>query len=119
MTPAVFADLVQGDFDNALALGKRHRKEFALLAAHENTVDAELIDPVAQISTKCLLVNAKVIGERDQRGRPDALHVSARIGFGILAGILFHFSFLRYRRPACANFLCWSAASRDDAYQRR
>jgi hypothetical protein len=100
-----FADFVKGYFDNAFALGKRHRKEFTLFAADENTVDAEVVDPVAQISAKSLFVDRKVIGKRDQRRRPNALHVGPRVGFGVLAGISFHFFVSTYRRPARAKFL--------------
>ncbi len=87
----LFANLVHGDFDETLALGERHREKLALFAADENPVDAEFVDPVAQVSPKGWLVNCQVIRERHECGCPDAPHVGARVGFGVLPGIEFQF----------------------------
>ena len=96
ITPGLFANLVDRDLDQALALGDRHREELALLAADEHSVDAELVDPMAQIPAKTSLVDRQVVGEWYQRGRPDALHVSARVLLGLLSGKKLQFSSLRY-----------------------
>jgi hypothetical protein len=69
-------------------------------------VYAEFVNPMAQIPSKGPLVDRKVVVKRYERSRPDTFHVGARVGFGVVAGILFHFSSPRgvKRRMRCQIF---------------
>ena len=53
------AQLLDRDVERALALGHRHREELALLAADEHAVDAEIVDPVAQVPAQAGLVDRR------------------------------------------------------------
>ena len=80
-------DRFQRQFEAALALGHRHRKEFALLAGDEHSVNAEVADPVAQIRLESGRVDAQIVTERHQRGGPDAPHVGPGVVLGLVTAI--------------------------------
>ena len=104
MMVPVAADLVDRDLERALALGDRHREELALLAADEHAVDAEIVDPVAQVAAQAGLVDGEVGRKRRQRGRPDALEVRAGVVLGVASAVFHGVASLR-RDPALASYL--------------
>src|SRR5262245_45248251 len=83
---AVAANLIDRDLERALALGKRHREELALLAAYEHTINAEVVDPMAEVAAETLFVERAIGPKGGERRRPDALEIGAGIGLGIGAG---------------------------------
>src|SRR5262249_44115898 len=76
---AMAAQLLDRYVKAALALGDRHGEELALLAADENAVDAEIVDPVAQVPAQARLVDRQVGRKRRQRRRPNALEMLAGV----------------------------------------
>src|SRR5262245_10107710 len=98
------AQLLDRYVEAALALGDRHGEELALLAADENAVDAEIVDPVAQVPAQARLVERQVGRKRRQRGRPNALEM--------LAGIILRVaSVVVHRVPAFSGQAGFSGSS--------
>ena len=77
-------------------------KNSPCLPADEHAVDAEVVDPVAEVLAQAGLVDGEVGRERRQRRRPDALEVFAGVSLGI-ASAVFHgsdsFGLRRQRLP--------------------
>src|SRR5262249_27998517 len=87
-----------------LALGDRHGEELALLAADENAVDAEIVDPVAQVPAQTRLIDRQVGRKRRQRRRPNALEMLAGVILGLASAVV-------HRVPFPAGF-SWGFYSR-------
>src|SRR5262250_2703180 len=85
---AMAAQLFDRYVEAALALGDRHGEELALLAADENAVDAEIVDPVAQGPAQARLVDRQVGRKRRQRRRPNALEMLAGIILRIASSVV-------------------------------
>jgi hypothetical protein len=77
------AGLLDRDLAEPLALGHGQGEELALLAGHEEAVDREVVDPVAQVGPEARLVDPAVGVERRQRRRPDPAQPLAREGLGV------------------------------------
>src|SRR5262245_27555334 len=82
------AQLLDRYVEAALALGDRHGEELALLAADENAVDAEIVDPVAQVPAQARLVDRQVGRKRRQRRRPNALEMLAGVILGLASAVV-------------------------------
>ena len=54
-----------------------------------NNLDPEVAEPVTDILPETVLVDGEGLGEGRERGRPDAFHMGAGIGLGVLLGV-FH-----------------------------
>ena len=96
------------ELEAPLALLQRHREELALLAGDEQPVDLQVVEPVADVLAKAVLVHGEGIGERGERCCPDALHMGAGIGLGVLPGVFHEALFplprdcgARTTRPVC------------------
>ena len=57
MMSCLSPSLFDRDLKRALSFGDRHREELALLAGDEQAVDAQIVDPVAQIAAEPGLVD--------------------------------------------------------------
>ena len=70
-------------FKRALALGYRHRKKLALLAADKQATQFEGLDPVRQVVLEAGFVKAKPGVKRRGSRSPHTAKVCAGVGFGV------------------------------------
>src|SRR5690606_26177158 len=76
----------------------------ALLAGDEEPVDLQIVQPVADVLAKSVLVDGERGGERRQRRCPDALHVGPGIGLGVLLRVIHGLPALSGPVPALTAF---------------
>ena len=82
--------LLDRDVEQTLALGQRQRKELALFAGDEQTVNRKIVDPVPHVCAQAGLVERKIARpKRRIGGGEDAAHVHAGVVLGLVLAV-FH-----------------------------